>query len=181
MLAKLRLTVDRRRAKRKLHSSAAAGCSAPPPSSESASVDVRRFFCIQAAALNSSYPSLNQAERFCNPREPFPPSSAVAEPVLSPEEQDALLARQMAEEEEREQADREERDEQIARELAEKEQARYDREQAEAERLARELEEELFDQDLRRENGVLECPVCLSEFYKGEPKLGARRSALSIR
>lgn len=129
------------------------------------------FLLVEAGSASSNgstYPALNQSERFCDPHAPLPSDSAVAEPVLSPEEQDALFARRMEEQEKKDRAEREARDEKIARELNVKEQARYEREQAEAERLARELEAELFDSDLRQENGILECPLCLGEFYKGE-------------
>ena len=120
-------------------------------------------------SIDVPYPTLNQYERFCDPHAPLEPALVVAEllqqlPTLSQEDQDALIARQLEQREKDEQA----RDERIARDLAAAERAQVDREQQEAERLARELESELFDQDLRRTNGVLECPVCLGEFYRGE-------------
>lgn len=89
-------------------------------------------------------------------------------PQLTQEELDALFAQQMHDEEEREREARLTEDERIVREMVERERAQHEREQTEAEEQARVLEEQLFDADLRQENGVLECAVCYGEFYRGE-------------
>jgi tyrosyl-tRNA synthetase len=103
-------------------------------------------------------------------------------PQLTQEELDALFAQQMYDEEKREQRERLAEDERIVKELVEREKAQHEKEQTEADEKARRLEEQLFDADLRQENGVLECEVCYGEFYRGEllPSKGERpRSARS--
>ncbi|GAA5892031.1 hypothetical protein JCM5296_004672 [Sporobolomyces johnsonii] len=56
--------------------------------------------------------------------------------------------------------------------LAEQLQAAEQRARAEEERLTQEalrrLKIEMIDDELRRANGVLECPVCCEEYFRGE-------------
>ncbi|ORY91619.1 hypothetical protein BCR35DRAFT_298856 [Leucosporidium creatinivorum] len=125
---------------------------------------------------STPYPSLPPSQHFYEPHQPIastsaelmPAPPATPPPELTQEELDAVFAQQMYDEEEKERELRLAEDEKIVLELVERERAEHEREQTEAERQARELEEQLFDADLRQENGVLECELCYGEFYRGE-------------
>ncbi|GAA5907031.1 hypothetical protein JCM6882_005151, partial [Rhodosporidiobolus microsporus] len=120
---------------------------------------------------------LSRSHRSPAPSPPPPPPSlptaeelaaALADVKLRQELADENLARELANELLAEQFEREMGDQQLARDLEEVERRREaEEEEATAAEVTR-LELENIEEELRRTNGVFECPICTEEYFRGE-------------
>ncbi|GAA5948772.1 hypothetical protein JCM10213_008673, partial [Rhodosporidiobolus nylandii] len=121
----------------------------------------------------ASFARFSRTKRESAPSPPPPPTPEelaeyLAQVKLREELAAENAARELADRLRREEFERELADEAMAREMEEQERRREEDEAKATAEALRRIEVEMIEEELKRKNGLFECPICAEEYFRGE-------------